>query len=76
MYRELDLEPKLRIGVTYNYTPVVVSQDYDVPDDEAEMEIVEYHLIHGDLIDLMYYVDNQSGTFVKHIEELLLIDEL
>ena len=76
MYKEISLNQDLRIGVTYNYAPARVSGDYYVPDDEAEMEILDYHLISGDLIDLIYYVDDRNGLFVKHIEELLLIGKL
>lgn len=60
------------IGVTYEYTPMDFNGDIDLPHDPPSVEINKVEIESGDLIDLLFYIDDMDGSFYEWLETYLL----
>lgn len=67
----IELEEGLNLIVGYTYTPMEISNDPDLPNEPANVEIINTELS-GDILPLLMYVDDKEGKFIDWLEAKLL----
>lgn len=62
-YNKLNISDDISIGVDYEYKPMRISFNPEIPTETAEAEILHIILLDGKLMDLLYLVSQDKHWF-------------